>query len=106
MPHRNDVTVGTTLCPDENHHATFKPSGSDPANLAIIKAVVEPSRMVTLEHRRGVRAFLCSTKSQTDVLVLFDSIIAMLIDLGFLAAEALPEKTKRNLREKRLSNAS
>src|SRR5260370_15123772 len=41
VPHRNNVAAGAALSPYDHDHSALEETGADPANLAVIKPVVD-----------------------------------------------------------------
>jgi len=55
VPHRDNVNIPASLGPSENHHPAIEKSRRVLAQFAIVKAIIEPSRVITLEHLGRVR---------------------------------------------------
>jgi hypothetical protein len=54
VPHRNDVAARAPLCPYDHDHPVIEETGADPANLAIVKPVLDHRHRVARKHLFGV----------------------------------------------------
>jgi hypothetical protein len=50
VPHRNDVAARAALSPYDHDHSAIEETGADPANLAVIKPVIDHRYRVTGKH--------------------------------------------------------
>jgi len=54
VPHRNNAAAGAALSPYDHDHSAIEEAGADPANLAVIKPVVDHRYRVAGKHPLGV----------------------------------------------------
>jgi hypothetical protein len=54
VPHRNDVAARAALSPYDHNHSAVEETGADPANLAVVKPVVDHRHRVAGKHLLGV----------------------------------------------------
>jgi hypothetical protein len=54
VPHRNDVAARAALSPYDHNHSAVEETGADPANLAVVKPVVDHRHRVAGKHLPGV----------------------------------------------------
>jgi hypothetical protein len=54
VPHRDDVTAGAALGPNDHHHSAIEESGADPTNFAVVKPVVRDRHRDAGKHLFGI----------------------------------------------------
>jgi hypothetical protein len=54
VPHRNDVATRAALSPYDYDHSAIEEAGADPANLAIVKPLIDHHHRLAGKHFLGV----------------------------------------------------
>jgi hypothetical protein len=54
VPHRNDVAARAALSPYDHDHSAIEEAGADPANLAIVKPLIERRHRLAGKYLLGV----------------------------------------------------